>query len=73
MRPRRKPIVLTSRVLHQVWRMKKNGGTALSISGSLNAPYDQILRVLHPHLNFGQKVEVPPANQKRNPFPRQVA
>jgi hypothetical protein len=73
MSPRRKPIILTRRVLHQIWRMKRNGGTALSISGSLDAPYDQILRVLHPHLNFSEKIVVPSATAKRNPFPRQVA
>lgn len=70
---RRRPIIVTRRVLHEIWRRKKCGGTALSICMALDCPYSQILKILHPHLNLGEKVIIPPADKKRNPFPRQVA
>jgi hypothetical protein len=60
MRQRRKPIVLTSRILLQIYRAKRNGCTALGICQQLNAPYLQIFNGLHPKLNLCQKVAGPP-------------
>ena len=62
MKPRRKPIIVTRRVLHQIWRRKKCGGTALSICMALDCPYSQILDALHPKLVLSNKL--PSANRR---------
>jgi hypothetical protein len=69
---RRRPVVLSRKLLLKIFRMKRNGADALCICQALDCPYEQVLRTLHPHLNRGEQVVVP-ADQKRNPFPRQVA
>ncbi len=50
------------------WILRKGGppvGTALSICMALDCPYDQILRVLHPQLNLGEKVPTPNHDEAR--------
>jgi hypothetical protein len=49
---RRRPILLTRKILLEVYRRKKCGGTPLSISAALDMPYSQVLDALNPNVGL---------------------